>query len=213
MRRVLVLAVSTVVVIAAVFAGLVVSGAIGEDSTDIPPEELAFQTAEAARQATAEAGPHATKNPITPVLSCPDERALHPETGIWPVDPTKPALFGWRGPVENAATVLASNGVAYTIAAGALEEDGQQGILIVMGIQTDPCAAMAGLAPNYEPQYYETPFRGGPVTLTQIDGDTVVFQTADGTEGRLDFVTGTFITETPPAGESPTASETSTTGG
>ena len=214
MRRAAIVSVAAVIVLGGVLAGLVVAGAFGQDSNEVPPEELAFQTAQAARQATAEAGPHATKAPITLAPSCPNPNALNPKTGIFPQDPRYQPPPPFKGPVQNIATAIADNGIAYTIVAGALVPEGlpesQRWFLEVVPIEPDPCAISAGLAVSHKSGLYEV--GPGPVTLTQIDGDTIVFQAADGTMGRLDYVTGTFIDTPADATAVPTGSETPVAG-
>jgi hypothetical protein len=54
----------------------------------------------------------------------------------------------------------------------------------------DPCAEHSDL--YFARKEYDTPSRAGAVTITRIDGDIAVYNAADGTTGRLPFVTGAF---------------------
>jgi hypothetical protein len=205
MRRAVLVTLIIGVAIGGVFAGLLAGGVFGQGKT--PPQEsekpAAKRTVEALmtlEQATAEAAPRAPKVPLgpspTPRLSCLDENALHPKTGIFPSDPGDPVPPLWHGPMTGRATAIGSNGVAYTIVAGSVHyltnDASLQGTIMVILIEPDACASRAGLAPQYETHLYSVPFTTGSVTLTRTDGDMVVFQTVDGTTGRLNYVRGTF---------------------
>ena len=90
----------------------------------------------------------------------------------------------------NSAEVISALGVAYDVYAGSLVDDAQQGVVIVAQSEIDPCAA---LSPRSEPALYKTPSRSGAVTLTQIVGDTVIFNTPDGGTGQFNYATGQFV--------------------
>jgi hypothetical protein len=179
--------------IAGVITGLAASGVLGQDKgTELTLQKQTQAALETSVQATGNANTPAPKYPITVATSCPDENSLHPKTGIWAIDHSHGSPDKAFPYVENAATTFASDGHAYTIYAGAVKDDREQGALRVWLIQTDPCAIIAGIATITTPIIYKTPSRAGPATITQIDRDAVAFQTADGTTGRLNFLTGTF---------------------
>ena len=65
----------------------------------------------------------------------------------------------------------------YAIYAGSLAANPQQGVIIVMRLDYDPCAASAQ---GTKITYYPTPSQQGAVTLTQLNGVTLKFTTATG---------------------------------
>lgn len=158
------------------------------DFDKFPPEKQALELAERAECEEAKIAPHASKEPDTsPVLSCPTDPAT-----------LKPSIYPYNGGpfgrnMVNEALVVGSKGTAYRVFAGALELEPQQGVLIVQQMSLDPCAAAAGLTPTYEPKTYEFSAKSGAVTLTSIEGDTVVFEAASGEKGRFDYTTGEFL--------------------
>lgn len=187
--------------IAVLFAALIASGAFGEDSREGP---VARETANAemtAEQGTAIAGPHATPAPITPVVSCPDKNL--PEPGIFPRDPRFQPPPGFRGSIVNTAVAVASTQTTYEIIAGAPGREEQRWVIAVRPLYADLCAVLAGVVPRIESRHYAV--APGPVALTEIDGDTIVFRTGDGKSGRLNYVTGTFLDVPPEATPAPTA--------
>jgi hypothetical protein len=202
MRPVVLAGSAIAVALAGVIAVLLASGAIGQGNTppgesDKPPEKSTIEALMTIERATAEAGPRAPKVPlhITPIVSCPDPYALNPTLGISQERGIQ-APPGWHGPVTNSAAAIASNGVAYTMFAGAvhgLTNGGAlEGTIEVIPLEPDPCASQAGLAPSYQERRYTVPFQTSTVTLTEIDGDVAVFRAADGATGSLNYVTGTF---------------------
>lgn len=124
------------------------------------------------------------------MISCPTDAAkIAP--GIFPYDPKFPPP-PIQGTLINIATVVSSGGVPYLIYAGA-GNDPQQGIIVVEEQPTDVCALTAGIVPPPpEPKWYQTPSKAGVVTLSQIEGDAVLFTTADGATGRFDYTKGEF---------------------
>ncbi|MDO8615626.1 MAG: hypothetical protein Q7T33_07805 [Dehalococcoidia bacterium] len=196
MRRTAVLVLAAAVTTGGVFAGLIATGAFGQGGGP-PPEKQAFEEAERAAEQAAQNLPHASKVPkASPVVSCPNIDLASLKTGIYQYDPRYPSPPFWRyGNLVSIATAISSQGVPYTIYTGS-GIDPQQGVIVVDDhIIVDTCAVVAGLAsPLPEPKWYETPSRAGAVTLTQIDGDTLIFTTADGATGRFEYTTAQFVT-------------------
>ncbi len=224
MRRAAIAAATIGIAIIGVLVGLVVSGAIGQEGGEVPPVKQTIEASETAAQATAEAGPHAPKptgqsSPIPTPQSCPIDptryRTVIASPPAYGAPPSQlfPGIFGSRDNrrinVVSQALGLTTQGAPYTIWSGALASDPHQGVIVVWLGAKDPCAEGRS---SYPPQEYLTPLKAGAVTLTQIDGDMVVFQTGDGTTGSLNYVTGTFITTTPSATAVPTGSETPVAG-
>ncbi len=188
------------VITGGVFAGLLVTGAIGQGGSSGPSaEKLAFEEAERQREEAAQNAPRAPKIPEASagVPSCPIDLAaltlgVHESSKDWPLFTVPP--FRAISPI-NMATLISTLGAPYDIYAGGLVDDQQQGVLIVAQGEMDPCAVAAGLAPRPEPIMYETPSRSGAVTLTGVQGDTVLFTTPDGATGRFDYTTGQFVAQ------------------
>lgn len=115
--------------------------------------------------------------------SCP--RSSLP-TGIYSGD-----TGGFHDYITNYAVVAPTPNrpIEYVIFAGASATNPQQGLIIVVRLNGDPCASGAiGTRIDYHP----TPTQQGAVTLTQIAGDTVAFTTASGGSRQFDFVSGQF---------------------
>lgn len=92
--------------------------------------------------------------------------------------------------VEHRSTATVVVGMdLYTLDSGALLEDPQQGVIVLVHQANDPC-----VHPNQgvEEKVYRTPSRHGTVTLTVVQGPVVQFSTADGTAGSFDVVTRQF---------------------
>jgi len=155
----------------------------------LPPEKPALELAERAERAAAEAGPHAPKVATGAlVISCPVDLTKVP-TGVWPFEF---GPFPGGRSLVNEASAISSLGVPYRIFAGALDEDPEQGLVMVAPSSADPCATSAGLIPQEQLRFHQTLSRSGPVTIIQIDGDAVIFSDSTGKEGRLNYVTGQF---------------------
>jgi len=92
--------------------------------------------------------------------------------------------------IVNSAEVAPAQGrpYVYSIYAGSLMQNAQQGVLVVIRQVLDPCANKNGT------QYitYLTPQQQGAITITQINGDDIVYRSAAGQTGQFDFVTGQF---------------------
>jgi hypothetical protein len=187
---------------AASLACLALTGAFDGGDYDSPE---AAQTADALQtmvHATMASLPQATKDPnYTPRQSCPGDLAtpgiVHQDSLHWP-----PPDF--KGGVTDKATAIGSNGIGYSIVAGVAERDGSQWSIRTRPVYPDYCAVLNGLAPEIETGWYEV--GPGPVALTNIDGDTIVFQTGDGKTGLLNYVTGiiTSVDGTPIPTAAPT---------
>jgi hypothetical protein len=94
--------------------------------------------------------------------------------------------------VQNTASAYHNNQASphYIIAGGALNANRQQGVIGVERIPTDLCVPNQ---PAYELSYHNTPYQGGAVTLTNLQGDVILFTTADGHSGSFNFVTGQYL--------------------
>ena len=110
--------------------------------------------------------------------------------GIYPYRGSGAPFRGGKNLV-NQALVLSSEGAAYGIDAGALENNPRQGILLVERENMDTCANPTGTGTFR--RSYETPLQQGAVTLTKIEGNIVVFSIADGDTGRFNVVTEQFL--------------------
>lgn len=153
---------------------------------------IAFSTLQAATEAGI---PTVAKTPQPPDLnaSCATFVAT---TGIEPIPTIAPMAFPVFGPFQggfnlvNQAIVRASTGEYYHIWAGAPDDEPTQGLIYVNQIQPDFCAAVNRGTPLPELQSYLIP--GGPLRLMKIEGDEVIFRRADGSMGRLNYVTGAW---------------------
>jgi len=86
------------------------------------------------------------------------------------------------------ATVVASSKVDYTVYAGALDAEPQQGVLVVFR-GADP--------PNYlggsTARSYIWPTKSGILTITNIEGDNLVVRAQDGTVARFNLIAGHLL--------------------
>jgi hypothetical protein len=137
-----------------------------------------------AAQATAAANSwHAPKHPATPPASCPVQGVQsNINVDVLPGDPDH---------ITNVATIAPAPGrpFVYQVYAGSAAGNAQQGILIVMRRDMDPCAPTAQGSTFTR---FATPYQRGAVTLTAISGDTVSFTTAAGGSGHFNYITGQF---------------------
>lgn len=173
-------------------AALIVALASGQQ-TGPSPEKQAFERTRQAQEAVDAARPHAPKTSPGPSLaprstSCPIDVSKI-QTGI--VD----FRFGPYGKaLVNIASVVSTGKIAYTVLAGAQDDDPKQGIVIVVPQDRDSCATLAGLSPQPTPQTYLSPSNGGgALKIVQVDGDTVVLQDALGKVVRFNYVQGRFL--------------------
>jgi hypothetical protein len=173
-----------------------------------PPYKQTVEAEYAAEQATAEAGYQAPKPtpggaPPTFTKSCPiDDADIRTEIfdGA-PYQPPPDPEMRSIGMVNEAVT-LGNDGRIYSLYLGFVgidrfqperTSDPEQGIIVVWSGNRDPCADgsnLPGSRPNL--QQYRLPFRGAPARFTQIDGNSVTFETVDGRTGRFNFITRTF---------------------
>lgn len=184
--------------IASIIGGItslvLVATVMAATSAGTPPPSKATQVQqEMAAQATAAAkSPHATKQPKQTVASCPEpsggQATIVPRSNI---DPAAARSVN----ITNGATIPPSQGrpFDYLIIAGALQNNPQQGVLVVIRQPKDPCAQ----GPQGQTKLYNSPFQQGALTLTQISGDTVSFTTAAsgtaaGGTGQFNYITGQF---------------------
>ncbi len=186
LRRSTVIAVAIAAIVAVAVTGTVLAaGGPGPSKQD-------FLAKAATAEATAAAGPRAPKPPgagkgVPSSASCPNPV----QTGISPVG--EPS-FHADATFTTEAQVVSSVGDPYFIYAGALQSDPQQGVLLVMREDKDPCAVWVGRVPAHGyTRLYLSPTRGGALTLTQIVRDTVAFSVADGSHGSFNYVTEQYL--------------------
>lgn len=189
-RQKFVILAATVVTGLAVLTAAIATSSFAESGGE-PPEKQTLRELLQARQAAAEQGPRAPKDPVPLVTSCPiDVNALKNKVGITPFPEGKMPFQGMN-PI-NSALVLSNSGVPYAVYAGSKAGAPQQGVLLVWEQQVDPCASALGLRPRPQPQGYKTPFHEGAVRITRIDRDNVAFASSSGRAGQLNYVTGQF---------------------
>lgn len=154
-------------------------------------QKQAALTQVATRQAQAANGSRNTnKQPgsiPTQPASCPQPTVA---PGVWTA-PIAGEPFTQMA-LRNTASAYHNNqaSLQYIIAGGALKTNQQQGVIGVERIPTDLCASNH---PAYGLSYYNTPYEDGAVTLTKLQGDVILFTTADGRTGSFDFVTGQYL--------------------
>jgi hypothetical protein len=90
--------------------------------------------------------------------------------------------------MTNIAWVVASSRVDYTVYAGAMDADPQQGILLVLRGAGPPDYIGGSTA-----LLYRWPSRVGVLTIESIAGDTLLVQAQDGSQARFNLVTGQFL--------------------
>jgi hypothetical protein len=178
-----------------------------------PPYKQTVEARYTAERATDEAVQEAPKPTPgtpgpTPARSCPiDESTL--KLGVFDgapyQPPPDPIMRGIR--VVGEAYGAGNNGKFYSLFLGAPTTDPsqpnrtfdpQQGIVFAVVSSGDPCADgsnLPGSRPNL--QQYPLPFRGEPSKFTQMDRNSVTFETVDGRTGRFNFITRTFSENLP----------------
>lgn len=146
-------------------------------------KQAALQQALAAQATAAANSPHAPKHPGAPITSCP--RPPLP-TGI-----SNEPVVEFHQHIVNWAVVAPISGrpFEYHIFAGADASNAQQGILIVMRFDQDPCAPGAKGTWSHR---YDTPFQHGALRLTQLGGDRVSFTAETGSGGSFNYIGGQF---------------------
>lgn len=162
------------------------TGAFDGGDNDSPD---AVQTADALQtmvNATRASLPQATKDPnYTPRQSCPGDLAT---PGIVHQDGLHAPPPDFKGGVTDKATAVGSNGIGYSIVAGVAERDGSQWSIRTLPAYPDYCAVLNGYAPKVEITWYDV--GPGPVSLIELRGDAIVFETGDGNRAELNYVTG-----------------------
>jgi hypothetical protein len=181
----------TVLAALAVVGIVVVIPVVGQGGIggQLPPEKKAFEATAQAIQTKDAAAPRAAKTtPLPPPASCQGPSITG---GIDVARPDGPPDYRR---LVNRAYVLRGD-IYYVIWAGAPYDAPQQGLIRVEQSPVDPCAAV--LAGKTTPPAHDFILPKGPLTITQIDGDSVIFSIAgDGTDS-FNFVTGQFALSTP----------------
>jgi hypothetical protein len=167
--------------------------ATGQPSLPSPYQTAAQKQAQMqqiqAQETAAARLPHAPKptpGPTnTPVMSCPNGPVQSRIDTV--LDAT-----GIHEQIDSIAHVAPNMGTPffYVVYAGALSSNPQQGVLIVVRLDQDPCAptALGGKMTYYPTLYHQQ----GALTLTQVSDSTVTFTTASGGSGHFDVVTGQY---------------------
>jgi hypothetical protein len=161
------------------------AGSVGAAPKGSPGKQAILQ--QIAAQATAAAkGPRAAKYANQAAgysASCPQPLA---QPGLFTGD-----TGGFHERIVNGAVIAPTSArpFEYILYAGALRANLQQGMVIVLRLDRDPCAP--GAAPT-QVRYFKTPFQQGALTLTSLQGDTVGFTMASGSSGRFNYLTGQF---------------------
>jgi hypothetical protein len=150
----------------------------------LPPAKQAILDARAQQKAAASSRPHGPKGKMTKAPgSCP--RRLKP--GVLPV----PAALPGATDLRSEAVVVTPGVDNYYVWGGATNDDPKRGVIIVLNRIGDTCA---NVAQNHFPVEtpYPTPTHTGFVTLTRVEGATVLFKTSGGSTGRFNVVTGKY---------------------
>jgi hypothetical protein len=127
----------------------------------------------------------------------PKSSSSAPAVPTCPRGPVQSGIFtgdtgGFHEQIVNDASVAPNGGTpfAYVIYAGALRTTPQQGMLIVVRLDQDPCAPNAA---GTKVTYYLTPYQRGALTVTQVRGTTLTFTAAAGGVGHFDVVNGHYL--------------------
>jgi hypothetical protein len=188
---------SAITVLAIIMAASIVtiafaSNSIGDATPDVtllpPPKQTAEALHESVR-ATDLALPQAAKPQVAQSFSLPAScPAPTQATGIFSF-----TFGGFSGGKHliNTATVLASNGNYYMIWAGAPDDAPQEGLLRVNEILGDSCHSYA--LGTQAPPMADFVTSNGPLTITQLQGDVVIYSISGGGTGRFNFVTDQFL--------------------
>ncbi len=164
---------------------LAASGAGGHPTLTLKEQRLAQY---ATQQALAHNHIAATKGPEVPTAaSCPDPTFSQP--GIsYNFNPD----FSIEHTINVANVEPLKNAPAYKyiVYAGYQATNAQQGMIIVMRMDVDPCLKTSKGSVFHT---YLTPYQRGGVTLTALNGEVVTFTTSGGASGSFNFVMGQFL--------------------
>jgi hypothetical protein len=177
------------IAVAAIVAASVTGGVLAAGGPSSKQDHL---NKVATAEAKAAAGPRAPKPPNAGKGLPPSSSCTNPvRPGIFPAGELP---FHADGTFTTETEVVSSAGDPYFIYSGALQSDPQQGLLLVMREDKDPCAVAAGRVPSRAyMRSYLSPFRRGALTLTQIVGDMVAFSVADGSRGSFNYALGQYL--------------------
>jgi hypothetical protein len=177
-----------IAILAASAVTLALAGNGDPDVALFPPAKQTVVAIQTAVHATDLALPQAGKPQILQSFSLPAScPAPTQTTGIFQF--RFGPFFGGKYLI-NSATMLASNGDYYTVWAGAPDDAPQKGLLRVDRTLGDSCQSYS-LGTQAPPMAdFITP--NGPLTITRIQGDAVVYSIAGGGTGSFNFVTAQF---------------------
>lgn len=167
-----------------------------------PPNKLTqIADNEATRQALVARQPTRTMPPRTPPsATCPKvaQPTIEPYayTGLKGA-PNNPLAAGAEHLINHAVLAPPGDRYTYSVYAGALSDDGDQGLLIVFRTLRDPCTDKLGV--DFYQHNLLTPQRRGGATITAIDGQAISFAYAQGGGARLDVETERFTDVAVPA--------------
>ena len=93
--------------------------------------------------------------------------------------------------IVNVAVVAPSAAVPYEylVYAGAQAGNSQQGLIIVVRMDQDPCLPSSK---GTVITRFDTPYLQGALTLQSISGSVLTFTSATGTVGHFNYLTGAF---------------------
>lgn len=161
--------------------------ASGAPSAQQTSQSKHAQMQQMAAQATAAAkswhAPKGSSSAASGPASCPRGQG---QTGLFTGD-----TGGFHEQIVNGAHLAPNGGTPfeYVVYAGALRANPQQGVLIVVRLDQDPCAPSA---PGTTVTYHPTPYQRGALTITAASGTAVAFRSATGSTGSFDVVTGQY---------------------
>jgi hypothetical protein len=133
----------------------------------------------------------APKHPTPAPATCARQAPPGPPSGLIS------AATGAPQPVPAAVLTMtngayqhaASDSNWYQVYAGADGQNPNQGVIVVWKLDPDPCAHHTT---DSQPQAHDAPGLHGAVSITDVNGDTVVWRANDGTTGRFNLVTGQY---------------------
>lgn len=186
LHRVVLISAGSLAAISLLAGGVVLASAAGVSSATarLTASKQAVVDRERAEQARLLALPQHAK-PLSQPALLPNEAPNH-----------APSIRAYRGfgpfkggaYMTNIAWVVASSRVDYTVYAGALDSEPQQGILVVFR-GADPPDYVGGSAASL----YWWPSKTGELTIAGIAGDTLVVRAQDGSTARFNLITGQFL--------------------
>lgn len=188
MNKKSILLIAVVIVLSVVSINTIVRAQSGNPPASIPSAKATFEAQENVIEATHYAVPikERTPVPLNPNASCP---STPPAVGILVGNGHGP--FASRDTINNQAVVRSNAGFYYEVWAGAAENHPDQGLIRL--IEDDPDYCASSVKGTVFPPMRDFIYPKGPITLTRVEGEILVFSVPGGGTARFNVVTDQFL--------------------